>query len=249
MAQKSAAKPSSRNLSIPLNMQTLLVVLLIVVSFFTGYLFFRVQNLEKGTGTGSGTAAPGEAPQLNLSAMPEITDNDHIKGNRNAEVLLVEYSDLECPFCKSFHPTMQQILQEYGDKVAWVYRHYPLSFHLNAQKEAEASECAAEQGGDDAFWKYVDAIFERTESNGTGFALDQLAPLATELGLDGAKLQQCVDSGKFADLVKEQFDGGTAAGVSGTPGTIIVVNGKPVDLIGGALPFTDTKAQIDAALK
>lgn len=249
MAKKSSQSPS---LSIPLNAQTLLVVLLIAVSFFTGYLFFKVQNLEKGSTTGTGqeaTAPEQQAPALNLDAMPKVTDKDHIRGSIDADLLIVEYSDFECPFCKRFHPTMQQVLEEYGNKVAWVYRHYPLSFHQNAQKEAEASECAAEQGGNDVFWKFTDAIFERTESNGTGFALTALKPLAEELGLDGEKFQQCLDSGKYADLVKEQMDGGTKAGISGTPGTIIVAKDGKKDLINGAVPYENAKAQIDALLK
>ena len=248
MAKNSAKSPS---LSIPLNAQTLLVVLLIAVSFFTGYLFFKVQNLEKGTAGSDQAPAPDQqaAPALNLDAMPVVTDKDHIRGSKDANLVLVEYSDFECPFCKRFHPTMQQVLEEYGNKVAWVYRHFPLSFHQNAQKEAEASECAAEQGGDDVFWKFTDAIFERTESNGTGFALTALKPLAEELGLDGEKFQQCLDSGKYANLVKEQMDSGTKAGISGTPGTIIVAKGGKKDLINGAVPFEDVKTQIDALLQ
>lgn len=244
------AKKSS-TLSIPLNSQTLLVVALIVVSFFTGYLFFKVKNLEKGASETSlqASAPDQQAPQVNLDAMPKITDKDHVRGNIDADLLLVEYSDFECPFCKRFHPTMKQVLQEYGNKVAWVYRHFPLSFHQNAQKEAEASECVAEQGGNDAFWKFTDAIFDRTESNGTGFALAALRPLAEELGLDAEKFQQCLDSGKYEKLVKEQMDGGTKAGISGTPGTIIVAKDRKKDLINGALPFEEVKTQIDGFLK
>lgn len=144
---------------------------------------------------------------------------------------------------------MQQVMKEYGDRVAWVYRHYPLPFHANAPKEAEASECAAELGGNDAFWKYTDAIYERTTSNGTGFALDKLTPLAKELGLNEAKFKQCLDSGKYAKHVQEDMAGGSAAGVSGTPGTIIVAKNGKKDLIGGALPYEQVKSMIDAVLK
>ena len=143
---------------------------------------------------------------------------------------------------------MQQVVKEYGNKVAWVYRHFPLSFHANAQKEAEASECAASLGGNDAFWKYIDTMYERTTSNGTGFALDKLVPLAKEIGLNEAKFKECYDSGKFADKVSKDLSEGQAAGVTGTPGTIIMVSGKAISIIPGALPFESVKQQIDPVL-
>ena len=92
--------------------------------------------------------------------IPAVSDQDHILGNLNAPVKLIEYSDLQCPFCGRFHPTMQRVVKEYGDQVAWVYRHFPLeSIHPNARPLANASECAANLGGNDSFWKFVDAVF------------------------------------------------------------------------------------------
>lgn len=199
------------------------------------------------TDTSSNTTAP-QAPERALTAdnVPQITDRDHIRGNPEANLVLIEYSDLECPFCKSFHPTAQRVLKEYADEVMWVYRHFPLSFHANAQKEAEAAECAHAQGGNEKFWEYVDAIFERTTSNGTGFALDKLRPLAEELGLDGDKFQECLDSGKYAQHVKDDMAGGEAAGVTGTPGNIILnrKTGK-TRLIPGAVPFETIRSAIE----
>ncbi|OGK16963.1 hypothetical protein A2690_01485 [Candidatus Roizmanbacteria bacterium RIFCSPHIGHO2_01_FULL_39_12b] len=233
------------------------VILLIVAAFAIGFLYNKVDTLEKGIAsenTNNAKVAGAQAQQppelkANLDAMPKITDKDHIRGNKDADVVLVNYSDFECPFCKRFHPTMLQIMKEYGNKVAWVYRHFPLSFHANAQKEAEASECAAELGGNDVFWKYTDAIYEKTTSNGTGFALDALVPLAKELGLNESKFKQCLDSGKYAKHIQEDMAGGSAAGVSGTPGTIIVAKNGKRDLINGALPFEQAKEQIDVLLK
>ncbi len=233
----------------PFNASILLIVFLIILSFFSGYLFFKVQSLQKG-GLGQQAAnQPPPPPRVDYDALPKVTDKDHILGDKNADVVLIEYSDFECPFCKRFHPTMKQVLQEYGDKVAWVYRHYPLSFHQNAQKEGEAVECANDLGGNEAFWKYTDKIFEKTESNGTGFALDKLVPLAEEIGLDKTAFQQCLDDGKYAKHVKEEFNTGTKAGVSGTPGTFIVTKNGKNDFVNGALPFEQLKQQIDAVLK
>lgn len=233
-----------------LNLPTILIGLLVVAAFLIGSLWTKVQTLEKGnTAVTDAPAAAAQPPAQVAAKKPEITSEDHIRGNKNANIALVEYSDLECPFCKRFHPTMQQVMKDYGDKVKWIYRHFPLSFHANAQKEAEASECAAKLGGNDAFWKYVDGILERTTSNGTGFALDKLVPLAKEIGLDESEFKTCLDSGEYTQKVKDQIAKGTEEGVTGTPGTIIIDAKGNTKLIPGALPFDQIKPMIDAALK
>ncbi len=193
-------------------------------------------------------AAPAVKTRPPTGEVPEVTDADHIRGDKNAPLAFIEYSDIECPFCKRFHPTMLQMMDEYDGKVKWVYRHFPLSFHANAVKEAEATECANELGGNDAFWNYLDALFERTRSNGTGFALDDLVPLAKELGLDESKFKECLDSGKYEDHVQADMAGGSSAGVSGTPGSFLVDADGNARLISGALPFSSIKSLIDAAL-
>ncbi len=235
----------------------ILIIALIIGSFFVGSLTNKVATLEKNSPSDSGnvkgvaaapTNAPQQPPQQQAKAKP-VTDSDHIKGNKNAKVTLVEYSDFECPFCKSFNPTTQNLLEAYGDKIRLVYRHYPLPFHANAQKEAEASECIAELGGNDGFWKYVDAIFERTTSNGTGFALDKLGPLATELGVNQAEFQACLDSGKYEKLVKDSIAEGSAAGVNGTPSTFIVDSKGNSQIVVGAQPIDAFKTAIDKALQ
>lgn len=240
--------------------QIFLVGGLIVAAFVIGSLWTKVQYLEKGavvTGTtntvgnqAAGAPAAAAVPQPQQAVKkPEVTDKDYYRGNKNAKVVLVEYSDLECPFCKSFHPTMQQVIKDYGNKVKWVYRHFPLAFHANAQKEAEAAECAGKLGGNDAFWKYTDAIFERTTSNGTGFALDKLTPLAKELGLNESSFKQCLDSGEMTKKVTDQMAKGSEEGVTGTPGTIVVDSKGEAQLIPGALPYDQVKTYIDNALQ
>ena len=178
-------------------------------------------------------------------------DRDHIYGNPDAIVSLIEYSDFECPFCKRFHATPKKLVEAYDGKVNWVYRHFPLAFHNpGAQKQAEASECAAELGGNDAFWRYTDLIYKRTRSNGKGFPIKNLVPLAQEIGLDAAGFRQCLDEGRFADRVKEDYDEGTRVGVSGTPGNILLHNetGKVIPK-SGAAPFDTLKDLIDELLE
>lgn len=246
--------------SIPkkLSMVQILTVLLIISSFLIGVLYTKVQYLE-GKNSGNAPAQPAQGnnqaagnPQAIAQAptgkIKPISDADHIRGSKDAKVAIVEYSDLECPFCKQFHPTMQEITKTYGDKVNWVYRHFPLDFHQNAQKEAEASECVNELGGNDAFWGYIDKMFEKTTSNGTGFALDKLDDLAAEVGVNQQQFQNCLDSNKYEKHVKDDIADGTSGGVNGTPATFIISSKGEVKFISGAQPISAFKTVIDEAL-
>ncbi len=180
-----------------------------------------------------------------------VTGRDHIRGDANAKVTLIEYSDFECPFCKRFHGTMKQLLDVYAGKIKWVYRQYPLSFHANAQKEAEASECAYDLGGHAKFWEFADKIYERTTSNGTGFALADLPKLAVEIGLNQAKFEDCLNSGKNKNYITQSLADGDAAGNGplGTPSTIIITAKGDKRIIKGALPVELMKPVIDQALQ
>lgn len=210
------------------------------------------EQLESLSGQlpGAGQPSPsGDAVGPVPSGLKPVSAEDHVFGNKDAAITIVEYSDLECPFCQRFHPTVEEVVKAYNGKVNWVYRHFPLGFHANAQKEAEASECAAGIGGNDAFWKYIDALFKRTTSNGTGFALDKLAPLAKELGMDEKKFQECLDSGKYTEKVNKNFTEGQAAGIEGTPGGFIISKDGRSTPIGGAVPAEVLKASIDKLLQ
>lgn len=159
---------------------------------------------------------------------------DHIRGPKDAAYTLIEYSDFECPFCKRFYATANQFFAKHPE-VSQVYRHFPLSFHNpGAQKEAEASECAAELGGNKAFWEFHDRIFERTRSNGKGFPIANLQPLAEEIGLDGQAFKKCFDSGKYKGKVQANEANGQASGVSGTPTSFLRDNstGKIIAITG-----------------
>ena len=213
----------------------------------------KAYGSPKSTSTTTGTVADANT---NTTAAPTYTapkavsDADYQRGNKNAKVVLVEFSDYECPFCKSFHPTMKDsVMKDYGDKVLWVYRQFPLSFHQNAEKEAEAALCVGKLGGQDKFWAFSDKIFERTTSNGLGFALTDLGPLAKEIGVNQTKFQQCLDTGEMTATVQAQQADGTAAGVSGTPTTLVLDNkGKFITAIPGAYPYSQVKTYIDQAL-
>ncbi len=239
-----------------LNQQTILVIGLMIVSFFIGSLYTKNQYLEKSAGAPTQAVVPQQdkqgsqpAAQAPAGKVREVSNDERIRGNKNAKVTLVEYSDFECPFCKSFHPITQELLKTYGDKIRLVFRDYPLPFHANAQKEAEAGRCIAELGGNNAFWSYTDKIFERTTSNGTGFALTDLGPLAAEVGVNQQSFQQCLDDGKYAKTVKEEMAEGNAAGVNGTPTSFIIDSKGKTQMLVGAQPAGAFKTVIDQLLK
>ena len=182
--------------------------------------------------------------------MKPVSADDHILGNPNAEIVIVEYSDTECPFCKRFHETMHQVIDEYGKdgKVAWVYRHFPLAqLHPKAAKEAEATECAFDQGGNTAFWSYTDRLYEITPSN-NGLDLDQLPVIAGEVGLDVVEFERCLDDGDNKKKVQDQLADAFASGGRGTPHNIMIVGDERIE-IPGAQPFSAIKAAIDAVLE
>lgn len=228
-----------------------IVGLFFLGGFLTGSLWTENQMLRSGRGTATQpiaaadpTAAAPTGPTADqLKQAPPVSAEDHIRGSRDAKVVLVEYSDFECPFCARFHPTITAIKEEFGNDVAWVYRHYPLSFHPNAQKAAEASECVAEQKGDEGFWAYTDAIFETTQRLGS-ISSANISEAAEAAGANMTSFQECLDSGRMAQKVTDQMAGGTAAGISGTPGTILMAKDGSVELINGALPIEQVRAMV-----
>lgn len=183
-----------------------------------------------------------------LDKVKPFSASDHILGNSNAPVKIIEFSDTECPFCKRFHLTMHQAVDEYKGKVAWVYRHFPLdSLHSKARKEAEAVECAAELGGNDKFWAYLDRLFEITPSN-NGLDAEQLPEIAVDVGLDKQKFESCLKSGRHAARVEADYQDAIASGGRGTPYSIAITSNGEKSVINGAQPFSSVKQIIDAVL-
>lgn len=261
-------------ISIPLpaanKTQLLLTVLLVIASFLIGSMWTKVQYLEKGGlavkgstttanaqgGTAQQAAVPQAAPPEDTSPKKVSVDDDPMIGDKNAKVTMIDFSDYECPFCKRyFDDTYSKIKKDYIDtgKIKYVYRDLPLSFHQNAHKEAEAAECAREQGGDEVYFKYHDEMFKRTTSNGTGLALDQLSVIANDLGLNGATLQSCLDSDKYKAEVDKDLADAATVGATGTPTFFIGKSGSGGVITGtkivGAQPYSAFQSEIDKQLK
>lgn len=225
------------------NKLTISVAIIIAAILIAGALIF----VKKGDD--NQLPQNGQQPTGTVNAKP-VSSDDHILGNPNAEIIIVEYSDLECPYCKQFHETMHRVIDEYGKdgKVAWVYRHFPLAqLHSKAAKEAEATECATELGGNTKFWEYTDRLFEITPSN-NGLDLNLLPQIAEDVGLNRSDFEKCLDSGKYEEAIEDAVQEAFDAGGRGTPHNIMIVGDEQIE-IPGAQPFTAIKAAIEAALE
>lgn len=247
----------------------LFLIVFIFHFFFSTYLFFKINALEKG-GTGTAAAVPtadaGAAPPAVEKNIAKPSTKERWRGPKDARYVMVEYSDHECPFCKTIHPDLKKIVGENKD-VAWVFRDFPLSFHPKAQKTGEAAVCAGMisnnplqnvLGGNDGFysesatdsnggfWKMSDAIFDRMPN----LELAQLPDLASELGYDRKAFEDCLNGGKAEKTVKDAQAEGTKAGIEATPTTVIydMKTGK-TRTIEGALPYESIKATLEELRK
>jgi|KBSSwiStaDraftv2_1062776.scaffolds.fasta_scaffold256905_1 protein-disulfide isomerase len=158
------------------------------------------------------------------------------KGPKDAPIELIEFSDFQCPFCQRANPTVEQVLKTYGNKIHFVYRHYPLPNHPNARPAAEAAACADEQG---RFWQFHDELF----GNPNKLTNDDLKQHAVAAGLDATRFNACFDGHRFKNDIDKDLREGNEAGVSGTPAFFI--NGRSLE---GAQPFESFKRVIDEEL-
>ncbi len=160
-----------------------------------------------------------------------------IRGNPNAPVTVIEFSDFQCPYCVHARPVVARVRATYGDKVRWVFRHFPLDFHALAEKAGEAAVCARDQG---KFWEMHDQIWTLKGA----VEVPALKKAAAAIGLDTARFDECLDSGRDAEVVQQDLGAGADWGVSGTPA--FFVNGRPLV---GAQPFEAFQQVIDDELQ
>lgn len=157
-----------------------------------------------------------------------ISENDYIRGNSNAKVVMIEYSDTECPYCKQYHLVAKNLIEKLGkdSTFAWVYRNFPISErHPKASREAEALLCAGKIGGQTGFWNYTDQIYSVTPAN-DGLDPLQLPIIAKNIGLDVAAFNTCLNSGEMTARVKAEHDEAVQNGAGGTPFSVLITNKK-----------------------
>lgn len=210
--------------------KTLILGGVLILAFLAGVVWVgtKIPGNDKGSGQPQVAGA-----RVEVSTSPD----DPVRGNPQAPVTIVEFSDFQCPFCARVEPTLKQILKDYQDQVRLFYKDFPLPIHQNAQNAALAALCAKEQ---EKFWEYHDKLFENQEKLGV---LD-LKRYAQELGLATTQFNSCFESKKYQAQIDQDIKDGQAAGVQGTPAFFI--NGR---LISGAQPFENFKAIIEEELK
>ena len=196
------------------------------------------------------TTTPNNGTAQAINFRP-VDSTDHILGNPNAAVKVIEYADLECPYCKVFNTTMHQVMDYYGQSgnVAWIFRPFPLGqIHSKAPKEAEAAECAADQGGSTAFFAYIDKVYAVTPSE-NNLDLAQLPVFAKDIGLNVDTFNSCLSSGKNAAKVQASYNEAIKAGGTGTPFILVTKSGSTDAIpLEGAQPYDSMRAAIDAVL-
>ena len=144
----------------------------------------------------------------------QIEEGEHLRGSPDADIVIVEYGDFQCPYCARAYPTLVELQQRYGERIALVYRHLPLEMHPYALAAAEAAEAAAAQ---DKFWPMHDALFQHQAQMAPG----QLPLLAREAGLDAARFEEDLASGRHRERIRQQAAEGKSLGASGTPSFFI----------------------------
>jgi protein-disulfide isomerase len=203
-----------------------------------------------------------QTPQVGQVNLAPITATDHILGNPNAPIKIVEFSDPSCPYCQMFNPTMEQIMSDYGPggQVAWVYRQFPLDkpdqngnvLHPLSGTQAEGLECAASLGGNTAFWAYEKAWYSTFPQNGASETAavnsQQMAQVAKSAGLDAVAFNDCVTSNQFKTKIDAEYTDGINAGVSGTPFNVIITpSGSDIPLA-GSVSYATLKTTIDTLI-
>lgn len=221
------------------------VLVLCTIGFFI-LLGMKLSDSSGSAPTPVAVDTQGEDAPTPVGKPADVTSDDHVLGSNSAKVTLIAYSDFQCPFCQRFHPTATKLVNDYKGKVRLVFRSFPLSsIHPQAQKASEAAECVASLKGNDAFWKYADALFQNQDSLGDALYAD----LAVKAGVNKSAFQSCLSSGKFAAKVNASEAEGASAGVQGTPATFVVAADGSTELMGGALPYEQAKAYIERALQ
>jgi len=199
----------------------------------------------------SGTTSETNRQQANTGQAPASepggefrlpNESDHVRGNRDAKVTIIEFSDFECPFCARLHPTLARIIDEDKD-VKWIFRHFPLTSHSRAFGAAVASECIAKLGSNDTFWNFADTVFADQRKLGNTLYEE----MARTAGIDTSAFNTCTKDKIIASEVQTDLDEVIDIGGRGTPFVVVVTASGKLTTFSGALPYEQIKSLVDQA--
>jgi protein-disulfide isomerase len=218
------------------NLNTIISIFVIIVLIIIGFLLLRDSEPNKVVEENSDQV---ETQEIEIK---QISSEDHILGNKDARIQVITYSDTQCPYCGLFYDTVNQIINERGEEIAWVYRHYPIpQLHPTAPKDSEALECAFEQGGEDAFWGFSDELYLGEYGNND----TKLVTIAEKLGLEKDSFQTCLEEERYKERVNSDIEEANKLGITGTPTSLILVDGELATSLPGALPYENVSEVLD----
>lgn len=243
---------------------SLIIILLIVLvlGFLGGSLWTENQMLKSDgiAGKQDQAAAEGEvaetgSDEMILDNIPDLNDSDHVLGAKNADVVVITYADFQCSFCQRWHPTFNALVEKYGEKVTFVYRHFPLGFSYS-EKLTQTSECVAKDAGEAAFWKFSDTIYTKladqsifTVKDGNSIITDEsLLTIAANSGASISNIKTCLENKETASKIEEMRAGAESAGIGGTPATVIISKKSGREFVAGALPIEEVEALLEKHL-
>lgn len=228
---------------------SLVAVAIIVAGLIIAAAVMITSNGDPNGADDDSVVTTSEEGDLEQVRAPSL--EDHIQGSPDAPIVVIEYSDTECPFCGRLHSTMNELVQDYEGQVAWVYRHLPLTqLHSKAVVEAHATECAAELGGNDGFWSYTNRLYEITPANNR-LDLDELPNIAEFVGLDREAFNECMESERHLEKIETDFrEAVKAAGANlGTPFNVVISPDGTRLPVSGALAKESWEKMFDTLLK
>lgn len=226
--EEQQPQPQKNNLLVPIAI--VVAGALVAVAVYLTNSGVATPGTGANSSSGQTTATQGSVPKsvTDITISP-ITSADHQLGSPNAPLAIVVYTDPECPFCKEFHATMQQVMNTYGKdgELLWVYRDFPIAqLHPKAPNESDATECAAALGGQTAYWAYFTKLFSITPSN-NGLDPSELPTIATDVGLNLQKFNACLSANTYASKVQKEYNEAVNSGGRGTPYSVFVMK-KPL---------------------
>jgi len=237
----------------------IIILIVLVLGFIAGSLWTENQMLKSAGITGENDQAINEEKPIEesfaLENIPDINESDHVIGAEKADVVMISYLDFQCPYCQQWHSTFNDLLEKYNEQITFVYRHFTLGFSYS-EKLAQASECVADVGGEEAFWKFTNTLYEKlldksiyTLEGGNSIITDSsILTIAANSGASLTQVQSCLENQGTANVLEEMKAGALSAGIGGTPATIIISEKAGREIIPGALSVEEVEALLEKHL-